>query len=90
MFPLDLAERKGNSASMRRKTHQKDDSRSLMEACESILANDNSSVFSENRDEYDSIVNVIKRQVNDYKFLPQTPEVIHLDHVLSSVTYQAL
>ena len=91
MFPSDWAERKGTSCnSKRRKILQKEDSRALMEECESILSSDNSSALTDGRDDYDSIVNVIKRQVNDSKFLPQTPEEIQLDHVLSSLPYQAL
>ena len=38
--------------------------------------------------DYDSIVNLIKRQVNDTRFAPATPEELQLDHVLSSVPYQ--
>lgn len=91
MFPSDWAERKGASASSkRRKTQQKDDARTLMGECEAILATDNSMALTDGQDDYDSIVNVIKRQVNDSKFLPPTPEEIQLDHVLSSVPYQAL
>jgi hypothetical protein len=38
----------------------------------------------------DSIVDVIKRKVNDSRFAPAMPMELRLDHVLSSVPYQAM
>jgi hypothetical protein len=91
MFPSDWADRKGASASTkRRRVQQKEESQALMAECESVLAMDTSSALTDGNEEYDSIVNVIKRQINDNKFLPHTPEEIQLDHVLSSIPYQSL
>jgi len=39
---------------------------------------------------YDSILNIVKRQVNNTRFAPATPEELQLDHVLSSVPYQSM
>jgi hypothetical protein len=41
-----------------------------------------------NPDYDDSIVGLIKRQVNNTRFAPATPEELQLDHVLSSVPYR--
>ena len=41
-----------------------------------------------NPDYDDSIVGLIKRQINDTRFAPATPEELQLDHVLSSVPYR--
>lgn len=99
MFPSDWAERKGASASKRRKIQQKDELKSLLEECEA-LAPDSSSLFTGvtlanntvivASEEHDSIVDVIKRQVNASKFAPATPDELQLDHVLSSIPYQTM
>ena len=44
--------------------------------------------LNSNPDYDDSIVGLIKRQVNDTRFTPATPEELQLDHVLSSVPYR--
>ena len=36
----------------------------------------------------DSIIGMIKRQINNSRFAPATPEELQLDHVLSSVPYR--
>jgi hypothetical protein len=41
-----------------------------------------------NPDYDDSIVGTIKRQINNNRFAPATPEELQLDHVLSSVPYR--
>ncbi len=41
-------------------------------------------------DRTDGIVDVIKRRVNDSRFAPAMPVELQLDHVLSSVPYQAM
>jgi hypothetical protein len=41
-------------------------------------------------DRTDSIVDIIKRRVNDSRFAPAMPVELQLDHVLSSVPYQAM
>ena len=41
-----------------------------------------------NPDYDDTIVGLIKRQVNNTRFAPATPEELQLDHVLSSVPYR--
>ena len=41
-----------------------------------------------NPDYDDSIVGMIKRQINNSRFAPATPEELQLDHVLSSVPYR--
>ncbi len=98
MFPSDWAERKGASVSKRRKIQQKEELKSLLEECETTAATDSSSIFNipladsvlMTSEDHDSVVDVIKRQVNTNKFAPAIPEEIQLDHVLSSVPYQAM
>jgi hypothetical protein len=41
-----------------------------------------------NPDYDDSIIGTIKRQINNSRFAPATPEELQLDHVLSSVPYR--
>jgi hypothetical protein len=41
-----------------------------------------------NQDYDDSIIGTIKRQINNNRFAPATPEELQLDHVLSSVPYR--
>ena len=96
MFPSDWAERKGASASKRRKVQQKDELKSLLEECETAAAAGTLASFSDMNsaaaggDDHDSVVDVIKRQVNTNKFAPAIPEELQLDHVLSSVPYQTM
>ena len=95
MFPSDWAERKGVSASKRRKVQQKDELKSLLEECEIAVSTGPPPLFSESMltpdgGEHDSVVDVIKRHVNTNKFAPAIPEELQLDHVLSSVPYQAM
>ena len=95
MFPSDWADRKGVSASKRRKVQQKDELKSLLEECEIAVSTGPPPLFSESMlapdgEEHDSVVDVIKRHVNTNKFAPAIPEELQLDHVLSSVPYQAM
>jgi hypothetical protein len=41
-----------------------------------------------NQEYDDSIIGMIKRQINNNRFAPATPEELQLDHVLSSVPYK--
>ena len=83
MFPSDWSEKKGQavSNSKRRKVgNQKEELKEL-------LYQTNCPVSS---DQDEGILGVIKRQVNNTNFAPAIPEELQLDHILSSVPYQAM
>lgn len=106
MFPSDWGERKGSTASKRRKVQPKETLGGLIEECDkaqaasgldcrlgqsfcselSLPGNATSAAW----DCADSIVDVIKRRVNDSRFVPAMPVELQLDHVLSGVPYQAM
>jgi hypothetical protein len=71
-----------NSSSLKRDEELK----SLLSQCDSeheIMAANNV-----NTEYDDSIIGMIKRQINNSRFAPATPEELQLDHVLSSVPYR--
>jgi hypothetical protein len=104
MFPSDWAERKGTVVSKRRKVQPKETLGGLLDECDKAQAlsvndcpggaNHGSDTFDLSKvsawDGSDSIVDVIKRRVNDSRFAPAMPVELQLDHVLSSVPYQAM
>ena len=79
MFPSNWAERKGCSASKRRKVNHKEELRTLLE---------HTSVTQPCPAYDDGLVGAIKRQVNATGFVPAIPHELQLDHVLSTVPYQ--
>lgn len=103
MFPSDWGERKGSTASKRRKVQSKETLGALIDECDKARAaaaldclhpSDGMDVLEGTKpstwDRADSIVDVIKRRVNDSRFAPAMPVELQLDHVLSSVPYQAM
>ena len=78
MFPSNWAERKGCSASKRRKVNHKEELRTLLE---------HTSVTQPCPAYDDGLVGAIKRQVNATGFVPAIPHELQLDHVLSTVPY---
>ncbi len=111
MFPSDWGERKGSTASKRRKVQpaEKETLGGLLEECDKARSHGAGEGFSPAAggvdlvadaasgpggiaawDRADSIVDVIKRRVNDSRFTPAMPIELQLDHVLSSVPYQAM
>jgi hypothetical protein len=104
MFPSDWAERKGAASSKRRKVQPKETLGGLLDECDKAhsaavgdcpaaggamdLTMDGSSLAAWDR--VDSIVDIIQRRVNDSRFAPAMPVELQLDHVLSSVPYQAM
>jgi hypothetical protein len=56
--------------------------KALLTQCETTLTQ------NLNPDYDDSLVGTIKRQINNSRFAPATPEELQLDHVLSSVPYR--
>ena len=104
MFPSDWAERKGTVVSKRRKVQSKETLGGLLDECDKAQAlsvndcpggaNHGADTFDLSKvsawDGTDSIVDVIKRRVNDSRFTPAMPVELQLDHVLSSVPYQAM
>ena len=104
MFPSDWGDRKGSAASKRRKVQPKEVLSALMDECEKASATavcdcpgtdhalSDLSQFTNAHDRgcTDSVVDVIKRRVNDSRFAPAMPVELQLDHVLSGVPYQAM
>jgi hypothetical protein len=89
MFPSDWADRKGGGTqSKRRKVQHKEEAKTILEEYESLKCSENRENQADNDE--NSIVNIIRRQVNDNKFLPQIPSEIQLDHILSNIPYQSL
>jgi len=87
MFPADWSDKKGQSSqpsSKKRKLTQKEELKGLLEQCSAGPTPPSSHEHDE------GIVGMIKRQVNNSKFAPATPEEIQLDHILSSVPYQSM
>ena len=68
------------------KAKRQEELKSLLTQCEEQHALEASQHANPAYD--DSIVALIKRQVNDSRFAPATPEELQLDHVLSSVPYR--
>jgi hypothetical protein len=64
----------------------KEELKSLLVQCETQHKYETSQNANPEYD--DSIVGVIKRQINNTRFAPATPEELQLDHVLSSVPYR--
>jgi hypothetical protein len=90
-FPSDWSQKTGQTGpppGKRRKTAQaqKEELKTLLTQCEAQHAQEAAKYTNPAYD--DSIVGVIKRQVNDSRFAPATPEELQLDHVLSSVPYR--
>ena len=94
---------KGSTASKRRKVQPKETLSGLIEECDKAQAAvvldchtsiegaiDLNGTASATWDRADSIVDIIKRRVNDSRFAPAMPVELQLDHVLSSVPYQAM
>ena len=104
MFPSDWGERKGSTASKRRKVQPKETLGGLIDQCDKAQAAAAIDCLHDPTgalqmldgakdaawDNSDSIVDVIKRRVNDSRFAPAMPTELQLDHVLSSVPYQAM
>ena len=101
MFPSDWGERKGSTASKRRKVQAKETLQGLIEECDKAQAHAPFDCSSDGFppsdgggglpwDKVDGIVDIIKRRVNDSRFAPAMPAELQLDHVLSSVPYQAM
>ena len=103
MFPSDWGERKGSVANKRRKVQPKETLGDLIEECDKAQAaggcdRPEGSIGGIPLDgagdnawsRADSIVDIIKRRVNDSRFAPAMPVELQLDHVLSSVPYQAM
>jgi hypothetical protein len=100
MFPSDWGERKGSSASKRRKVQAKETLGGLLEECDRAQAAAQRDASGDGErpptqggavwEHADGIVDVIKRRVNDSRFAPAMPVELQLDHVLSSVPYQAM
>ena len=103
MFPSDWGERKGTVVSKRRKVQPKETLGGLLDECDKAQAfsgsdcpgiNPGADTFDASQalpwGGTDSIVDVIKRRVNDSRFAPAMPVELQLDHVLSSVPYQAM
>ena len=103
MFPSDWGERKGSTASKRRKVQPKETLSGLIDECDkaqaAVLLDCHASMegaialdgtANAAWDRADSIVDIIKRRVNDSRFAPAMPVELQLDHVLSSVPYQAM
>jgi hypothetical protein len=65
---------------------REEDLKSLLSQCDSEQAL--ISAQNANPDYDDSIIGTIKRQINNSRFAPATPEELQLDHVLSSVPYR--
>jgi hypothetical protein len=65
---------------------REEDLKSLLSQCDSVQAS--ISAQNANPDYDDSIIGTIKRQINNSRFAPATPEELQLDHVLSSVPYR--
>jgi hypothetical protein len=79
----------GNAGKRRKVSHNnnnKEELKSLLSQCEAQHALEAS--LNANPEYDDSIVGLIKRQVNNTRFAPATPEELQLDHVLSSVPYR--
>lgn len=93
-FPSDWSQKTGQShqappgSGKRRKVAhtQKEELKTLLTQCEAQHTLEASKYANPAYD--DSIVGIIKRQVNDSRFAPATPEELQLDHVLSSVPYR--
>lgn len=67
--------------------HKRDEElKALLSKCDTEQAHCNAQ--NANPDYDDSIVGMIKRQINTSRFAPATPEELQLDHVLSSVPYR--
>ena len=64
----------------------KEELKTLLSQCEAQHALEAS--LNANPEYDDSIIGFIKRQVNNTRFAPATPEELQLDHVLSSVPYR--
>jgi hypothetical protein len=77
MFPSDWSDKKVNCSHKRRKVNQREELKSVLSKTEDSCAED-------------GILSVIKRHVNNNKFAPAIPEELQLDHILSSVPYQAM
>ena len=67
-------------------TQNKEELKALLSQCEA--QHDQETSLNANPAYDDSIVGLIKRQINDTRFAPATPEELQLDHVLSSVPYR--
>jgi hypothetical protein len=82
MFPPEWADKKGppGPCSKKRKVNQKDELKTLLSTLPPSPVPFDSSE--------DTLVCIIKRQVNSSRSVPAIPEELHLDHVLSSVPYQ--
>lgn len=74
------------AANTNSKAKRQEELKSLLTQCEEQHALEASQHANPAYD--DSIVALIKRQVNDNRFAPATPEELQLDHVLSSVPYR--
>ena len=77
MFPSDWSDKKVGGCHKRRKMSQREELKSVLGKPEDTT-------------EDDSILSTIKRHVNSNKFAPAIPEELQLDHILSSVPYQAM
>jgi len=80
MFPSAWTER---TAHKKRKV--KEELKILLDQCGQAVE-----THDRMQDSDESIVNVIKRQVNDTRLVPAVPRELQLDHVLSSVPYQEM
>lgn len=90
-FPSDWSQKNPHNppgSGKRRKINhtQKEELKTLLTQCEAQHTLEASQHANPAYD--DSIVGLIKRQVNDSRFAPATPEELQLDHVLSSVPYR--
>ena len=92
MFPSEWSGMQSNNNNItgkKRKANpqkREEDLKSLLLQCEIEQAA--ISAQNVNPDYDDSIIGTIKRQINNSRFAPATPEELQLDHVLSSVPYR--
>lgn len=78
------AKRRKTTAGKKGCKPSEEDMRLLLAQCEANRAPSRHA----NPDYDDSVVGLIKRQINDTRFTPSTPDELQLDHVLSSVPYR--
>lgn len=86
MFPSDWSEKKTNT-SKKRKINQREEVKGLLSKSSDMQEDCISIDLSGNTE---GVLSTIMRQVNNNKFVPAIPEELHLDHMLSSVPYQAM
>ena len=67
-------------------TKRNEELKTLLSQCDAEHAI--TAAYQVNPEYDDSIIGMIKRQINNSKFAPATPEELQLDHVLSSVPYK--